>query len=716
MEEADFALRMIGKWVIEWSESIPWFRGWVARSRGSKFQSVHSEISEDPTFSTKESRSEELDQSSMENLLAELDVTFAKLEADRRKVEPLGQEVEKRFLALGRRMESLHALSSDLVRHSEALLKRIESQEHPGSEIASCIESFHHPMGYVENYHTVAQRLIQNFSEAESHIAATIQCERQFNEAVAPLTYIRTLFRVESAPLDHDLQSMFLALTEEITTLQVQISDIFSKKFTALRTTLEILSRCRRDLSTWLETRGVSIQRKKKQIQTAIEELHLSLRAHQESNQKRTQATKEIEKSVGSLVISLQTQDIVNQKAAHVLESIQGLEKAWRQIRATGDATSQPQLIASLVNGAKIESAQLDSIQSDLLQAESDINRATTHILAQLKANPGGSQANPSEGAHNGTEASSTSTAMVPTLLNVMGDVRELIENVVASAKASYEAIRPIGGEAASVTNTMRQLSTQIRWIALNSQVQATQVGTRRGLEVLAAATAEVANATGAISGRIAADLDAVAHQLNELVSQFQSIHGEGTTGRKTWLGQFGTQEQALGAFDKASAAESQLLRDTWTQLEAQARAMNGSLDLKSFAEDVVGQASRRLLAIADQASHLTSMLGLNPADLLGAGSSHSLTPKRTVTMESERLIQERVLGIASQPAPNRIGNAGGEEPLFFTSDEPAAEGLKSKSDTAEPGTPVQQPESVATSATNNTDSQANLGDNVELF
>ncbi len=555
------------------------------------------------------------------------------LSQDRVNLEPLSGEIEKNFIEISQRMEELSVSGGKLVARSEKLLSLSTGNELGKPALQSSIIILADPMAFAAEYRSASTVLVNTLEGCVTQISSMLGCEEQLNRAVAPLKYIRTLFKVESSELTHELQVMFVALTEEINVLQGQISTIFGEKFASLRSTRATLESVKKSLEGWAASDGINIDQKNHELAQAIEGLRANLQQNQDRDHQLNQASHAIADSISRLVVCLQSQDIVSQQIAHVLQAIRSIEERGKEISGQNVVQSPATRdhLGFVLQAATVEAAQLDSIQQELRKTEMDIVSAARAIQERMKSLDEEALRLPD------LESPSASVnGLVCILVTALADVRTLVDTSMRSAIASWEAIRPIGGQTSDVTTTMRELSAQIHRIALNAQIQATQVGHGTGLEVLAAATADVARETGAVSEQLAAELDHLTGHVNEVVGQFDKLKNRGESGRTLWMQQTAEKERELHAFRDLTLQEMQEVGNICKEIFDGCEKMTGKISWNALAEKKAGVPADRLRALATCAKELL------PPDAEGSGSLPVYV--RTITMESERQTQNQAL------------------------------------------------------------------------
>lgn len=566
--------------------------------------------------------------------LRQVEAAIQEVVARRGDLGPISRDIEAKFLTIGSALEKLPGASEALVKRTEHLLVLASGRDDGESILSATMAVLREPMAYIDHYREATVGLLHRLGQALEHINRVLACEQGLQRTVAPLKFIRTLFKVESAGLSHEVQSMFLALTEDISALQARVSETFDAKFELLkgnRTTVkEVLLR----LETYGREQDRLMMDKRDQMQKALADLRSDLARNRERDIELTKLSHGISQEVGTLVMGLQTQDIVSQKVAHVVSSMTGAESKLLEYREASTPPEQAALLGYFRHAGQVEQSQLAAVRDDLARAEEQLTRAISSIESQIVHLEHGCLS-----LKEFDRVTAGVDGLIQVLIDSLGEVRTLVAATVETAGEAYARIRPIGGQTSNVTVTMRELSAQIRLIALNAHVQAAQIRSGTGLEVLAAATAGVAAETAQISQTIASDLDQLATELDGLVRGFSELRERGAQGKGQWETQARQQEEALHRARDATLSELRGVGESIDEIKALVSDMKEKVELKSIADARIEGARAALETLAAVATQ-----ALSCPELAGCSNGEGHTFKRDITMESERLIQEAVL------------------------------------------------------------------------
>ena len=456
-------------------------------------------------------------------------------------LKEVGIETERRFLALGCTLEKLPDASEELVKHSERLLVLASGKETGEATFAATMELLEDPLSFIDRSQAQLEDLIIRLEGSIIQIDKLIRSEASLNRAVAPLAYIQTIFKIESAGLAHAVQQMFMALTEDIERLHQQVSQTFGEKFAVLRGARATIAKVIAQLRADATSQGLILREKRKSVKSALSQLNSDIQANEARDIQLASVSRSINQQVGCLVMSLQTQDIVSQKLAHVDHAIAEIGRRHDHGLSAAAGGIPGDDFAYGATSCRLQEAHLAAIGNDLGQASGDISGATQDIQKQITQLEHGCLC-----SNEFDKITAGADGLVQVLLDTIEEVRAMVHHAVATAEQAYAAIRPIGGLASNLTGVMRRLSAEIQLIALNAQVQAAHNCGGTGLEVLASGTAMISTDTRNISERVASGVDKLAVELTCLVETFDLLRQEGAQKRDLMEGDARARELDL--------------------------------------------------------------------------------------------------------------------------------------------------------------------------
>lgn len=541
-----------------------------------------------------------------------------------------GGALEKQFLNLGALLEQLPPASAEMVRVCDRILGRRAGDSTASHPIEATVQFLRGSTEYLEGYQARILEVTQRLRGVVTRIDELLRTEDELRQTVAPMKYVRTLLKIELSRLDASLQSTFVTLADEIATMEGKLGETFETRFGNLRAKRTIAAELLGQLEARLARQSVLLSARKMRIDESGVSFGEPAGENSSANQRMAEVSHSIDRSVSELVVGMQVQDIVGQKLGHVVEAIEGLRHQWSE--AGKNSGDRDMLARTMRSVGRVQAAQLDAIRNNLQQTEQSLATALEQVGEQARD----LETDCRRSMMRSGDACPLSSAL-ETLLDASRDVRELLSATVEDAERACEGFRPISSEAATVTVTIRDVSIQMRLIALNMQVQAALFGGRTGIEIIAGQTATIAAQTDALGQRVAADMDLLSTGLADMLRACEALRQEGRQ-QHVALTSAGLEREAdmhalrdqglkdlLAAAIKVSALTGGMRQ--WIRLEATAGSAVASA--RATLESMVAWCD----TVADRES--------DPAAEAEAEAALS----RTYTMEAERAVHAAALG-----------------------------------------------------------------------
>lgn len=663
----------------------------------------------------------EPDSASSHPVISEIAPLVEQLKEQHTSLTPLSRDLESQFLKIAANLEKIPETSDALTAACERMF-HLSGSDKEESQVSRVITHLKGPIEYVERYHSSSNLFLSTLRAGIEQINRMLSGQKRLHNTMAPLRYLRTLYRVESAALPHEMQANFMGLTEDIERLQNQMAKILNEKFSALRTNKQTMESLVERLSSLVGAQGTVMHKKREHLNKAISALRVELEANKEKDLKLTQTTQRMSLEAGKLVFAIQAQDVISQKLSHIISALTNLTATYEAFAIQTDPEQQARSLQYISQAAKVESAQLDAVRSDLNRANEKLTRALDQIGCQTE------ELDQSRGVQDEMDQPGTSTPrMIEALLNTLNEVNAIVTTTVSSANDAYHSIRPIGGQASNVTDIMLELQVKIKLIALNAQIQTAHLAGGTGLEVLAMQTATIADETGQISSQIAVELDAFTQKLNQLVEDFEHIHTEGVQGQNQWSTSAEEHATGLKAYRDSTMAELKVITLHSEEMRSLIKNMRECIDLKSLADQRVEGPADTLRSMHQCLESHIQLMGSSSLPLANA-----VAYTRTYTMESEKQVHLDATNVESRSQSAEVSDTIGQARLEGTPQESGDivlfdEGPGVVVATAEnpAGAPGELPDNASSSIAErgNKPKEAlpapaptNLGDNIELF
>ncbi len=618
----------------------------------------------------------------------------------------ISSSLEREFLALGMSLEKLPDACQKLVDHSDVLVGLASGQASGGSPFVETIAIIEPALAHIERAQADLEAMVQRLDGAINGVERMIAAETLLRRAVAPLTYVRMNFKIESATLGHEVQQMFLALTEDIERLHEQVQQTLSEKFSVLRGARETIVALDERMKSELRQQGAMLRAKREQVATAVRTLSEELRVKGARDTQIASVSRAIRDQVARMVMSLQAQDMASQKLSHALQSVEEARRRAGAWRGTALGRSGGGDIAFAVTACRLQDSQLSCLEQELLKTSREVTGVVAGIRAQVFELDGEClRLSDVEGLSAGMNG------MVQLLLDVVEEIRAIMRSSLKCTESACKSIQPVGGMASNLTGVMRRLSAEIHLIALNAQVQAAYHCGGTGLEVLASSTAMISMETCAVSENVAGGVDGLIKDFNRMVEEFEQIHRTGVEQRDRLESDFADKEVALHQARDRMLAELTTVGGCLHEVTALMDAMNHDGDgTREICNRLAGV--RGVLAtVAEVGDRALESAGV-PLDM----DRFSAELSRTYSSASEHEVHRAFFGGA--PASAMVSDA---TVLFDEADTARRSGNLVA---PEPTSPALSGDTLlvltdsggTTAETTRPPAEKTLGDNVELF
>lgn len=533
-------------------------------------------------------------------------------------------DVERKFGEVGALLKEQVILNDSLVQQSGGLAQLAGGtapDSGPQGEAEALVLD---TLGFLEKSAGQTSGLLERFDRYQAQIRDVKQGESQLASTLVTLQIIERLFRIESASLPAEMQSVFESLTQEIGQLHGQMRETLTQQFGALSDTgkrIEIAKTSLKHRSSRLSGR---ISATRSRIHDSLADLGLRAAESRERAVRLDSLVGQMSQDISEVVVGLQYQDITAQKAQHVKEAV-------RELRARQDGAKGLRRAPFLRQSEQIcnlESRQIAAIQQDLDRASASIAGGVRQLFDKLKEIDRDclSLADMKRSVR-------SAESMADTLLGSLDEARELAELALSGARETHEAVASFGGAATNVTSALGRLSLDIRLIALNAQIQAAQAGAGTGLEVLSERTCDLSDQTSAFTRDIGAEIAKLLALLDDVVNECGEIRAAAELHLGNLSARGDTLREALLERRASTAASLEAMGQALERSHRNADAMLRSADLSGVSQaplaelratlDAIGAAARR--GAGSRASH---------------GNAEDLAPlNRRYTMESERAV-----------------------------------------------------------------------------
>ena len=554
-----------------------------------------------------------------------------KIETTAEEVEEAARVLGDRFLATGNDLEKVTAKGELFIQLSTKMLTSATGKGDGSSLFFESMGTVETPLNFLSLSHEKTVELLLHLRQANDRINEFGNIQADLQRTIAPLKYLQTLFKIESAPMGANVQTMFGALTQEIEALHDQMCELFTTKFLELKEINGIIYGVITELQARTDILGKSIQEERANIERSLSKLQQELAENKSREPRISGLGKAVNNEIIQVVIALQYQDIINQKLQHTVTSLTQIHELCR-------SGSDNKLLAQ---SCQLEAHQIQATRKDLAKAEQSVKTGVQNILNQLRLAD-----SKCVSLEEFRELTTSADGMVQVILDALETLRHLIADSVTHSVTAFEKLRPIRGLASDVSAVVRELSQRIHLIGLNAQLRAAQVDQGFGLEVLSARTSEISRETICISETVATHLDELVRSLAGAVIQLEKLQGDALE-QKEILDREGkiTEHKMHGVRDETLATLNRVF-SLLEELQSESESLITRADYVSAADEALAKLEKEFLATAESAALLA---GADPSQ---PPSSQLQESDKVYTMASEREIFDRVVkGQASAPS-----------------------------------------------------------------
>lgn len=565
---------------------------------------------------------------------------LARVEEERPVLLRLTQTLEKEFLRIGHSLDQLSTLGDRVVGDGEELLRLASGQTRDDDILRGSIDQLQHPITALDANLSQAAEVVSHLRSHQKMIAEVRHLEGTLNDIVAPLRFIQTAFRIESAGLSPETRAVFVALTRDIEQLHAQVVGLFAEQFQSLaRAESQIAALVKR-----LEPQIRGHQKRAAQKRTTIEQALTGLLESLEENARRdirlADAARGLQAGIGEVVRAVQFQDITSQKLHHVDSAVRDMTTRLTELPGRGPAAGAAEWSAAgafFSQASRVQVAQIRGVQEELRAAEDKIHRALETIVNRADAVD-----HECLTLRNFRTISIEGDGVVQVVLNSLDEFGQVVEQTCQMQAEVHDTLVPLAGMASNLTGVILGLSQSIRLIALNAQIQAAHVGVGTGLEVLSQRTCQIADQATAANAEAAEALERLIGGFDALVQESRRLQ-EAVEVQRAWVREDGSAiRDRLHAYRDRTLS---LFMELGTVVESTRGEAKSVRETLSFQHDACAELDR----VAESLEEFVRTVQVVAGDAVnGTATAHGDDMERRYTMASEREAHARVMGAAA--------------------------------------------------------------------
>ena len=564
----------------------------------------------------------------------------------------LSKETERKYLGIGNVLEDLCTRSAGLERSVLAMEALAESDIGEAAGLAAARAGLEPMFGWTLRMSESLEESVAALARCRQRIRGIVRRESDLERAFSQLSFVVTLFRVESVALDTEKGGMLMALVQEILLLRTRISELFAEQFASLRRADRLLD----GLVVEMELRDAQVATQAlagmEKLRSAMAESERRARSDEELRQRTRELSAKIGLRIDEVVLASQTQDRVSQKIAHACESLAALQVGiagkQRSLHRAGSSMRYVEQVSLVTSG------QIQQATSELVSANETLTVAMADILDTAKS-IGAVQEDSGYGSGSGE-----------VLGWLYGTAREQVEACSLVSQRLAEGTAGIVGLATDITGRVGEIAAQLHMIGINTQVNAAKAGAGTGLDALSAKTSEIARENGAICREVAGELARLAEEVAVLVASDGARELDCARRR----------EELERAADFERSRQSRFAEQRSRLLAEQSNVAGGLVDLEGGPCSAAFSGLGSLTGKLDEIGALIDVVGRCAgwyADCVGCGrnvDTRMMAMADSYTMQSERALHaERLENAVEQglgSAPARVTTAKAAEVEWF--------------------------------------------------
>lgn len=615
---------------------------------------------------------------------------FSAIQLATTELDAVMAEIEARFIQVSNTLEVTTTTGQELVEHGEGLIALALGQGGGEILIESTAEHIWRAIDFVEGSISESHGLIDQLTSANAQISRTLETEAELARTLAPLTYVQTLFRVESAGLDADVQAMFHSLVHEIERVRQHVEREFQEKFQLLRDIQAILTRSIRHLQTREGQAKQAVSILRRHLTESLAQMKQAYEKNRDRDTRLSSVSKAVAQETGRVVMCLQFYDSLTQKLQHARKIIGEMEARYADLPA--DRPAAGRTLRFVQQSGLICGGQLAAMESELIHSGQALSSGLGEIMRQLTAlNTDCIALRDLDSVTTGVDGA------VQILLNALVEVRQLVGDAENFATESHQSIEPIGNKTTNFTKFISNLAFEIQLIGLNAEIQSAHVGRGTGLEILSAQTSAISRETSQLSTHLAVELDALTEGLAKIVHSFRDLRERSSTFSLTLTKEAAQAGVSLHDYRDSALQILQHVGDLLPKLEEHTRSATAQSDFVSLATTALARLQGTVTGLGAAAQAVADGAGIE-AEPPGL-TEHFF---KLYTMSSEGAVHRQALGLPGTAAPPTAPVPTGVEVDLFGFDEPpAANSIPASSDVelfgvAEPpAAPAAEPENM---------------------
>jgi hypothetical protein len=286
--------------------------------------------------------------------------------ASSRDVERASAGMERDFLSLGQVMQRLAETGQDLTKEAAHLVNLAVGEIEGENVIQSASALVRKVVKVSTQANEQTMELVRRMRSYEKKLQNLVHREKQVLECTSTLTFIRMLFKINSATLSEQTKVIFGSLATDMEKLDRQVRETFVNQFAILRGTEKTIDQTATLLEREILDHQEILLQRRKVVHGSLNILQGQLEVNRVKNLKLADLSGGLTKTVSDVVVGLQFHDITHQRLQHIANNIAEMNDRHQEALTSDKVIPENNLLHYLHHGALLQFRQAQGAVTDL--------------------------------------------------------------------------------------------------------------------------------------------------------------------------------------------------------------------------------------------------------------------------------------------------------------------------------------------------------------
>ncbi len=410
--------------------------------------------------------------------------------------------------------------------------------------------------------------------------------QNQLSKITVPLKMITVQYRITASMMDEKTRQEFYDLADKLAILINEINQRIDKQFRDLTDTGAVCSEIIEGLDLMVSEYEGQISKQLGTSRSNLGSLGSSLDNSHRLIDQITECSDRLSNGIFNIMVSMQAQDMTSQKLEHICSAIDSICDRLQ----TSEKKDLAATLYFVREASKIQSTQLDRLFGDLESAMDSIRSSTLNTDTEI------------ESIAKATEELSqigSQTDLLRTSAESVSQILSFVESTIDKTRTVLVSLKPLREKFTDSTAKVMNIAVEMRMVAVNAQVYASNVTDGEALEVLS-------HSTQVQSIDAKSNIESISHSLEKVAASLTSA--EESLAHFAELGQV-DMDQLLHESEIAQNELQRLERDLPNQMnKIQLRREKVTQHTRQFAEkltlnDSIRSKGEQILALFKEIS-----------------------------------------------------------------------------------------------------------------